>query len=386
MPQVNIKRQKLSANVTFVFRACLSPFSNLARNAGVFMVFMFFLLSSCPITSAVRANCGVRQIGPRLEEMGKHEEAAFYYHAGLDFYASILQLWIGEIYDERGDEIYRQYAEVFHSRAADANVEVSQLVKALSGDNALAEWKASKKLAELGDVAVPPLAELAGSQEPLVPRSLAVEILGKIGTKAAMDALLKLLKVENNLAMRGQICMRLGYAREKRALPIIAEWLRTIGPRALNDVHGPKEVQPSTCYIRHVEALGMIGDESAIPILAEFKQNIPPNIGYGGFVTNFVTGSVNQALADIRDNAAFWQSVEKHPGLAERIAPLFRYFHTNNVAKFRHYESEVVRGTKPGKGILQSLTKQADSKLAMAATTLLDRYDDLERNEGGEAR
>jgi len=277
-------------------------------------------------------------------------------------------------------------ANLFHSRVADSNPEVSQLVKYLSGDNAVAEWNASRKLVALGDVAVPAVAQLAGSPGPLAARLLAVEILSDIGTKTAMDALLDLLNKEKNLAVRSQICMQLGYVQEMRAIPIIAEWLRGIGPKSLNDVRGPKEVQPSTCYIRHIEALSMIGDESAIPILEEFKKNIPKNIGYGGFVTNFVTGSVNQALADIKDNAAFWKAVGQHPGLAEKITPIFGHFRTNNVAKFRHYESEVVRGTKWGKGILQGLTKQADSKLAKAAKTLLDKYVDLERNKGGEKR
>jgi len=85
-----------------------------AGEAKVFLAFVvFLLLSSCPVTYAVRANWGVRQVGPRLEKMGKHEEAAFYYRAGLDFYTAILQLWIGAVYDERVDEIYQQYAEAF---------------------------------------------------------------------------------------------------------------------------------------------------------------------------------------------------------------------------------------------------------------------------------
>ncbi len=278
-------------------------------------------------------------------------------------------------------------ANLFHSSVADSSDgEIFQLIKALSGDNAVAEWKASRKLVELGDVAVPAVAELAGSPVHLAPRLLAVEVLGEIGTKSAMDALLDLLKRENNLAVRGQLCTQLGYARERRVIPIIAEWLGSIGPKSLNDVRGPKEVQPSTCYIRHVEALGMIDDESAIPILEEFKKNIPQKIGYGGFVTNFVTGAVNQTLADIRDSVVFWKVVGQNPGLAEKIAPLFGYFQTNNVAKFRHYKSEVVRGTEQGKVIILRLTKQTNSKLAMAAKSLLDEYNNLKISEGGEER
>lgn len=82
------------------------------HSVRIFLVFLFAFLP-CNLVHAVRANWGVRQMGPRLEKKGQHEEAAFYYRAGLDFYTSILQLWIGTVYDERVDEIYQQYAEAF---------------------------------------------------------------------------------------------------------------------------------------------------------------------------------------------------------------------------------------------------------------------------------
>lgn len=62
---------------------------------------------------AVRAHYG-RAIAPRLEREGQYEDAALYYREGLDFYAAMLQLWIGwGVYDTRGDEIYDQYVEIF---------------------------------------------------------------------------------------------------------------------------------------------------------------------------------------------------------------------------------------------------------------------------------
>ena len=268
-------------------------------------------------------------------------------------------------------------SESLDTGPADSNVEISQLVEALGGESAIAEWYASQSLMRLGDAAVPTLAQLVSASGRLAPRLIAVEVLGKIGTKVAMDALLGDLKTEENLAVRGQICIQLGYAREERAIPIIAQWLAGIGPKSLNDVRGPKEVQPSTCYIRHAEALGMMGNDGAIPILEEFRKKIPQNIGYGGFVTNFVTGAVDQSLADIKDNAAFWKAVEEHDGLTERIAPIFRYFQSNNLSKYRFHESEVVRRTEAGKVILQKLTKHNDSELATAAKSLLHKYDDL---------
>jgi hypothetical protein len=260
---------------------------------------------------------------------------------------------------------------------SERDAEISQLIDALKGESAVAEWHASRRLMELGDAAVPTVAQLVSTPGRLAPRLVAVEVLGGIGTETAMDALLGILRQEKDLAVRGQICMQLGDKRERRAVPVIAKWLAGIGPRSLDDVPGPKEVQPSTCYIRHAEALGMIGDESAVPILKEFRGKIPQNIGYGGFVTGFLTTAVDQALEDIEDNSAFWGAVGMHDGLADSIAPVFRYFRSSNLAELRLYESEVVRRTKEGKVILLRLAKRDDPELATAARALLQKYDDL---------
>ena len=72
------------------------------------------------------------------------------------------------------------------SRSSDAvvvnwNEKLSQLVNALSGDSAVAEWNASQKLIELRDVAVPAVAQIVTTQERLAPRLIAVEMLGKPG-------------------------------------------------------------------------------------------------------------------------------------------------------------------------------------------------------------
>ncbi len=62
---------------------------------------------------AVRAHYG-RVLAPRLEKEGKFADAALCYREGLDFYAAMLQLWIGwGAYDPRGDEIYEKYVDIF---------------------------------------------------------------------------------------------------------------------------------------------------------------------------------------------------------------------------------------------------------------------------------
>jgi len=81
------------------------------------------LAAGIPAAYAVRANWGVRRDGPLLEQAGRHEEAAFYYRAALDFWSVIQQLWMEAVYDPRVDEIYRDYVRIFGTdggyRAAD---------------------------------------------------------------------------------------------------------------------------------------------------------------------------------------------------------------------------------------------------------------------------
>jgi HEAT repeat protein len=258
-----------------------------------------------------------------------------------------------------------------------ADAQLAQSIHALAGPDAAAEAAAARKILEFGDAAVPSLATLVGDPKSLAPRLIAVELLGRIGTPGAIDALLQGLPAERNLAVRGQICIQLGYARDQRAVPLIADWLKTINPSALDDVRGPKEAQPSTCYIRHVEALGMIGDERAIPILEDFARKIPQGVGYGGFVSNFVAGAAAEALEDLKDRAAFWNAVRKYPGLEQTIGPLFNHLHRDRLARFRLADDEIFRHTLRGNAILLSLQNHQDPAIAAAARQLLLRWDNL---------
>lgn len=91
---------------------CLS-WSKRIRNILATIAVLVTILSLPMSVYAVRAHYG-RVIAPRLEKEGKYEDAALYYREGLDFYAAMLQLWIGwGVYDARGDEIYDQYVTIF---------------------------------------------------------------------------------------------------------------------------------------------------------------------------------------------------------------------------------------------------------------------------------
>jgi HEAT repeat protein len=269
------------------------------------------------------------------------------------------------------------------SRAAPAargdspEAQLSQWVNDLAGPDAVADARAAQNILKVGDPAVAPLAQLAANGQSLAPRLIAIELLGQIATPRAIDVLLQLLAQEKNLAVRGQVCIQLGYARERRALPIITQWLQTIGPKALDDVPGPKEAQPSTCYIRHIEALGMIGDERAVPILQQFIAKIPPGIGYGGFVSNFVKQAAQEAIEEIREQAVFWAAVRGQPGLEQKIAPLFAHIRRDRLARFRLHEDQIIRRTEQAKSILQLLSSHPDPAVSSAAKNLLAQWQTL---------
>lgn len=252
----------------------------------------------------------------------------------------------------------------------------------LGGADATAEALATARLMEMGDSAVAALADVARSGRSFTGRMIAVELLGRIGSPDARERLLGLLGEESNLALRGQIVMQLGQLRERRAVPIIAKHLATVGPRALDDVRGGKEFQPSTCYLRHIEALAMIGDEKAIPILEDFRGKIPKGIGFGGFISNFVDGGVQEALEELKEQAGFWNAVRGRAGLEEKIGPLLVYFRSDPVARFRLYEDQMIRHTDEGKAILGRLASHADPAIAGGAKALFSAWDEL----GGEAR
>jgi hypothetical protein len=248
---------------------------------------------------------------------------------------------------------------------------VQDHIAALSGPNALAEWKAFLALKEAGDAAVPALKELAIAEGPLQPRLMAIDLLAEVGTEPARQALLSLLRTERkNLAVRGQLCIHLGHLRERRAVPVLAAWLDAIGARSLHDAPGPKEAQPSTCYLRHVEALWMMGDERGIAVLERFEKKLPRGVGYGGFLSNFVLGGVKHALAELRASADFWRGAA---GLVAALAPLFTWLRTDPVAVFRHHESLVIHGGPPAQRLLHALSRHKDPAIAAGAQALLTK-------------
>jgi len=264
-------------------------------------------------------------------------------------------------------------ASTFAQDALDPTALSSQL----GSQDAVAEAQARQQLPAMGERAVAALAARTAPGQVFAGRMIAVELLGQIGTPAARDRLLELLKDEKNLAVRGQIIMQLGYLREDRAVPLIADWLGTIGPRALDDVPGGKEFQPSTCYLRHLEALGMIGDESTIPVIEQFRRKIPPGIGYGGFISNFVDSGAREAVEEVKQKSAFRKAVSRQPGLDRETAAMFAFCRRDPLARLRLYEDKVIRHTPEGKATLATLAGHSDPAVAQGARALLEKWDEL---------
>jgi HEAT repeat protein len=261
--------------------------------------------------------------------------------------------------------------------------EIADLAAALGGGDAVAERRACQRLPGMGEPAVAELARTARAGESLPARLMAVELLGRIGSPAAASALIEQLRIEKDLSLRNQICIQLGRLRDERAVPVLAEWLRTIGPRAIDDVPGPKEAQPSTCYLRHVEALAQIGDERAVPALETFARNIPKGVGYGGFISNFLNEATKEAILEIREKAAFEAAVRR-AGIADALPPLLTWMRTDSVARYRMHEDQLIRRTAQGRAIVEQLTKHDDPAVASAAKAVLGKWETLKQEGAGQ--
>ncbi len=268
--------------------------------------------------------------------------------------------------------------------AAAGSAPLDEALADLRGADPVARRAAAALLvATPGDAPVAPLAQLAADgQAPLRQRLLASELLGRRGGAASAAALVQQLDHEQDLAVRGQLCLWLGRRREAAAVPALLAWLKTIGPQALNDLPGkPKEGQPATCYVRHLEALGLIGDERALPAITEFRRRVPANVGVGGFLSHFVAEAADHALDRIAAQATFRQAVAAVPGLAAAVAPLLVWLRDDPVARLRLSEDDVVRRRPAGKALLERLVAGqvagVDAAVAAGARALLAAWDRL---------
>ena len=130
--------------------------------------------------------------------------------------------------------------------------DVPALIQALKADAMGTRWNAALLLGELGDKsAVPALMESAEKDANLRVRRRAIEALGKLGDQAALPVLIAALKDDDRFVRR-DAARALGALGDKSAVPELIVLL-----------------QDSEGFVRRdaARALGVLGDTSAIPAL-----------------------------------------------------------------------------------------------------------------------
>ncbi len=135
--------------------------------------------------------------------------------------------------------------------------DVPALIKALKAEEMGTRWNAALLLGEIGDKsAVPALIECAGKDDNPRVRRRAIEALGKLGDKSAIPVLTAALQ-DGDRFVRRDAARALGQLGDKTAVPALSALLK--------DPEG---------FVRRdaARALGEIGDTSAIPGLQQLAE------------------------------------------------------------------------------------------------------------------
>lgn len=154
----------------------------------------------------------------------------------------------------------RRSAAVLGPMAEKGPDDVPVLIEALTAPAMGTRWNAALLLGEIGDrSAVPALVECVGQDENVRVRRRAIEALGKIGDTSAVPAITAALKSEDNLERR-DAARALGALGDTSAVPGLIE--------ALKDEEG---------FVRRdaALALGLLGDRSAVPALQDLTGEPP---------------------------------------------------------------------------------------------------------------
>ncbi len=162
------------------------------------------------------------------------------------------------------------------------NRPVKQLIEILEEDNTQLKDVTSEALEKIGSGAVD-LLIIALNEEDNKVRAIVAEILGKIGDNRAVEPLIAALE-DKDINIRWRAAEALGKIGDERAAePIIATlskekegWLKNELIIDLGEIGDSRAVQPLIAVFRSretnsrvaaAEALGSIGDPSAIPVL-----------------------------------------------------------------------------------------------------------------------
>lgn len=258
----------------------------------------------------------------------------------------------------------------------------SQLVMALSGEDVVARFMAVEELVTMGDAAIPALEPVATSLGITIERKYAIGILGSIGTERAVEILLRILKEEQDVHVRGMVCHHLGWLGVEEAVPILGRWLFTIqgkdfdwlDPRDGKIIYGSARILcPVSAWMEHVYALWRIGGEEAIAILEKMAKT-----RHGGDAGQELMFTYKQHLIELTKEAAFLDEVRRVPGLEDQVKRLFSFFRSDKLAIIRLYHDKVIRGGLEGRWVLEGLKNHPDPELRQAATTLLKHYEEIQ--------
>lgn len=249
----------------------------------------------------------------------------------------------------------------------------SDLVGALSGEDAVARFMAEEELVGMGDAAIPILEPLAASSGFMLARQYAINILARISGEQAIDLLLRILEEEPDVKMRALICRHLGRLGVEEAVPIIGKWLFTIQGKSFNPEGEPQATNTWYAWIVHVHTLREIGSEEGIPILEKMLET-----KHGGRVGKQFTIAYQQNLDELKQEAAFWNAVRKIPELESDAKSLFQFFRRDTLALIRLYRDKVIHLGVEGRWVLEGMGNHRDEKLRQAATALLNNYSKLQ--------
>jgi hypothetical protein len=258
----------------------------------------------------------------------------------------------------------------------------SQLVMALSGEDAVARFMAVEELTKMGDTAIPSLEPLATSSGITLERKYAISILGSVGTEKAVEILLRILEKEQDVHIRGMVCHHLGWLGVEEAVPIIGRWLYTIqgksfdwlDPRDGKKIYGSARILcPVSAWMEHVYALWRIGGKEAITILETMVKT-----KHGSDAGKELMFTYKQHLAELKKEEAFLDEVRRVPGLESHVKRLFSFFRSDKLAIIRLYHDKIIRGGLEGRWVLEGLKNHPDPELRQAAATLLKHYEKIQ--------
>lgn len=255
------------------------------------------------------------------------------------------------------------------------NHTASDLIHALTGEDAVARFMAYEQLIEMREVALPLLRPLATSPGFTVPRQYALHILAHIDSAQSIHLLLRILEQEPDIRVRALICRHIGQLGVEEAVPIIGKWLFTIRGKPLMDWNGPYVphiLTPAYGWLVHVHALREIGSEKGIGILQQMLGT-----KHEGNAGKALMKAYQTNLSELQREAEFWNAVQSVPGLEPDVKLLFQFFRRDTLARMRLYRDKVLRLGLEGRWVLEGMKNQPDEKLSRASVALLNVYDDI---------